>query len=72
MLENMDVERLESLPAKTNPFRHDLHRIGTRLGKNVVAMYEDFVDEHQKYIILVNTDTGERLKVTMPKEITGA
>jgi hypothetical protein len=53
---------VEDMPpiAPGNPFLSDHIQTGCTLGSNVVVMYEKFNHEHQEYIIVVNTRTGER------------
>lgn len=46
-----------------NPFHHDLYRMGTRIGSNCIVMFEHH--EHQNYIIVCNTVTGERLAIEL-------
>jgi hypothetical protein len=46
-----------------NPFHHDLFRMGTRIGSNCIVMFEHH--EHQNYIIVCNTVTGDRLAVEL-------
>jgi hypothetical protein len=65
----LDISTLAPLPAG-NPFRYDAFHMGTRLGANVVAMFEKFDTEVQPYIILVNTDTGERIRATFTNDRT--
>lgn len=43
-----------------NPFVQDAFLMGTPLGKNILIMHENFPDEVCKYIVVVNTKTGER------------
>ena len=46
-----------------NPFHHDLFRMGTRIGSNCLVMYEHH--DHQNYIIVVNTNTGDRIAIEL-------
>lgn len=48
-----------------NPFRQDSYHMGTQLGTNAVAMFANFDKDNCEYLILVNTITGERLKVNI-------
>ena len=52
-----------------DPFRSDHFRMGTTLGTNVTAMFDKFDNQKQEYIILINTDTGERLRVDFKSEL---
>lgn len=59
------VTDMESFPAGENPYWHDEMRMGMFLGTNVLIMFEKSSDnEKQPYIIVVNTETGERIRVT--------
>ena len=46
-----------------NPFHQDLSNMGTRLASNVVVMHQNHDHEHADWLILVNTKTGERIKI---------
>ena len=48
-----------------NPFSEDLCHMGVTLGTNVVVMYPNHPLEEMKYLIIVNTNTGERMRVTI-------
>lgn len=49
---------------RLNPFEHDYAHLGTQIGKGpITVMYSD-VDNY-KYIILVNTDTGDRIRIEL-------
>jgi hypothetical protein len=61
----MRVETMESIPAKSNPFVRDGYHMGTRVASNVVVMHATFDAQCASYIIVVNTDTGERMRITM-------
>lgn len=50
-----------------NPFVGDMFNMGTIIGANVTVMYGNHAAERQAYIIVVNTETGERMKITFPK-----
>lgn len=53
----------DPIPAGENPFRHDLSNMGIQIGKNVIIMLPNHSVEPCKWFIVVNTDTGERMKV---------
>lgn len=57
------IQDLPLQPKHENPFLHDFYHMGQSLGKNLVVMYSKHKDEKQPYIILVNTDTGQRIKI---------
>lgn len=52
---------LEPFPANSNPFLHDLFHMGQAIGKNVIIMYREH--EVNKYLIVINTQTGERIQI---------
>lgn len=56
-------------PHHGNPFHHDPYHMGTRIGENCVVMYKNHSNEKVPYLIVVNTETGERLKVTLTEEL---
>jgi hypothetical protein len=47
-----------------NPFHQDIYNMGTRLGTNVVVMYDTHNDTKMDYLIIVDTKTGERKRIT--------
>lgn len=57
------VEALPDFPAGENPFCHDAVNMGTEVGTNVVVMFAATSTEQCRYLIIVNTKTGKRLKV---------
>lgn len=64
-VEGFKVEKMPSTPAKENPFLHDLYHMGTQLGSNIMAMFANHSDKEMKYLILINCDTGKRIKIRM-------
>jgi hypothetical protein len=50
-----------------NPFLSDPFNMGTQIGSNVTVMYGKHVAEHQRYLIVVDTTTGERFEITFPE-----
>ena len=46
-----------------NPFNHDLYHMGQQLGKDHYVMFPNHPTEDLKYFILVDTRTGNRVKV---------
>lgn len=59
----MKVETLENFPPNENPFHHDLMRMGVRIGKNVMAMMHNHDNAVCEDVIIVNMETGERIRV---------
>lgn len=58
------IEKLEDFPPNENPFRHDAEHMGTRIGTNVFVMMPNFESQHCPYLICVNKETGERVKLS--------
>lgn len=54
---------LTPFPADCNPFCHDAFHMGTRLGKDLMVMHANHDTEDCKYLIFVNTKTGERFRM---------
>jgi len=46
-----------------NPFLSDGFNMGSQIGKNVHVMYANHPDEKCEYLYVVDTETGERIKV---------
>ena len=61
------LEKLPSFPPG-NPFHHDLYHMGTEIGRNLLVLHAKFPGEQHDYVILVNPETGERLRVSLTKE----
>ncbi len=60
----MQVKTLESFVPNVNLFLQDAYHMGTKIGENCIIMFEKFDNEIQKYIIVINPITGERIKIT--------
>lgn len=61
----MRVHEIEAI-APGNPFLGDCFHMGTTIGVNVTVMYARFDGERHDYIIIVDTETGERLNISFP------
>ena len=59
---------LMSLPVGENPFHHDLFNMGIALCTNLVVMHGKHFNEHQPWIHVVNTVTGERMRIELTNE----
>jgi len=57
---------MTSIPPGANPYNEDVYHMGFRVGSNVVIMFDCLDHQNCKYLIVVNTETGHRLKVEMP------
>jgi hypothetical protein len=65
-----NIVPMDSIPPNENPFIYDLYNMSTYIGTNVVIIHEkhtpickEYPAERQPYIIIVNTETGERVKI---------
>jgi hypothetical protein len=56
------VEEMEAIE-KGNPFLSDNFNMGTYVATNVAVMFRNFDNQKADYIIIVNTVTGERIKI---------
>jgi len=63
----IEVKSMDSIPAGDNPFWHDHYNMGTRIGANVMVMHPNHGGDQCPYMIIVNTDTGERVRVVFEK-----
>jgi len=71
----MKIESLLSFPAGDNPFCYDAFHMGMTVGSNVIVMMPNHSREECPYLIIVNTVTGERIRVSFKnadKEINHA
>ena len=64
----MKTETLSPFPPNTDPFVHDLENMGTVIGVNCMVMFKNHKNETCRFVIIVNTETGERIKVTLKDE----
>ena len=60
----MKIIELAGFPPNSNPFHHDAFNMGTRIASNVIVMHSTHSHEKAEYLIIVNTETGERTKIT--------
>jgi len=56
---------LPNFPPNTNAFHNDAYHMGTVIGTNCTILYEQHSNKEQDYIIVVNTKTGEKLKINL-------
>jgi|SRR5581483_586199 len=59
----MKLEVLPPIPAGESPFIHDAYHMGAQVASNVYIMHETHKTQKAKYIIVVNTETGERSRI---------
>jgi len=55
-------EELTRYPPKTNPFIYDMYHMGIKVGKDHYFMMPNHYNETLKYFIIVNVNTGYRIK----------
>lgn len=60
-----NVKQLVSIPAGKNPLIYDLYHMGTYVASNVLVMHYTHPTEKAKYVIVVNTETGQRLRINV-------
>lgn len=65
---NIITQPMESIPPNSNPFRHDMYHMGIPIAKNCMIMYSNDKEGKCGYIIIVNSITGERLRVSLTGE----
>jgi hypothetical protein len=64
------VKKAEPFPANENPFLHDSYNMGTTIGTNVTVMFDNHASERCNYLIVVNTETGERVRIVFDEKGT--
>jgi hypothetical protein len=60
--------RLGDIPPGENPFDYDRYHMGVNIGTNVMVMMPNHQDEVCPYLIIVNTDNGQRMCVQFKRE----
>lgn len=63
MNNSLRIAELSAFPANANPYHHDAFHMGKCIGSNAHIMLPNHDSEYCPYIIVINTKTGERLKV---------
>ena len=58
----IEVIEKESIPPNSNPYHYDLYNMGTDLGNNITAMFGNHRKERMRYLILINNNTGKRIR----------
>jgi len=61
----MEITTMAPIPPKSNPFNHDQYHMGTKMGTNCIVMYENHDTAECNYLIIINTETGERIRVAL-------
>ena len=62
----MKLTRLSQI-APGNPFLSDPFNMGAIIGSNVTVMFGKHASERQTYLIVVDTETGERVEIQFPR-----
>lgn len=57
------TEQMPPIPANENPYKHDHYNMGIDIGKNITVMFEAHDDQQAKYLIIINKETGERMRL---------
>ncbi len=60
----IQIQRLNDNPPNDNPFWHDNFNMGHKIAENVYAMFATFPSQKASFLIVINTETGERVKLT--------
>ena len=68
-LESMSIDDSNPLVQKNdhgciNPFLQEAVLMGTQVGRNVTIMHRNFERDECPYLIVIDTRTGERIKIT--------
>ena len=66
----MRVYRLGSFPPHSNPYHYEGFLMGRNVGNNVTVMMENFEEDRCRYLIIVDTESGERLRVIFDEELS--
>lgn len=61
----VNVKELESIPAGSNPFHHDLFNMGTNINNDWMIMHTGSNQRALPYMILVNMTTGQRIELNL-------
>ena len=64
------IAKREPFPAGANPFDHDYYNMGTKIGRDLMIMYDCHSNEETEYVILVHMPTGQRVRVFTPDPMT--
>jgi hypothetical protein len=61
------TEKLKSFPVsvdgKCHAYKHDAFHMGRQIGKDLLMMFANHDDKECKYFILIDENTGKRVKV---------
>jgi hypothetical protein len=65
----VELEELEAFPPNENPYHHDLSNMGELRGKDLMLMYQNHSNEECHFLILVDMETGQRVKVSIDRSV---
>ena len=57
------IEVMETLPEGVGAYQDDRYHMGRNLGTNAMMMYANYDDAKCNYIILINYETRQRIKI---------
>ena len=60
---SIKTAELSAFPENANPYAHDAYHMGQSIGSNAHIMLPNHNSEYCPYVIVINTVTGERIKV---------
>jgi len=63
VMTGFEMVPMEPIPAGENPYDHDHFNMGARIGSNLTVMFACFETQKCGYLTLVNTETGERVRI---------
>jgi hypothetical protein len=64
------VQKADTFPANENPYHHDAFHMGIGIGINVEVMFPNHATDRCPYLIVVNKETGERIRVVFDEKGT--
>jgi len=61
----MKTEELKPIPPHSNPFHFDAENMGSQVASNCIVMHSTHNSQKADHIIVINTETGKRMRVTL-------
>lgn len=52
------------MPPNSNPFHYDTFNMGRYVGTNVAIMFGKFEDDRHDYLIVIDRETGEAVRIS--------
>ena len=62
--DSIDVQSGIQYEAGVNLMQQDAYHMGSRMGSNVMVLFDTFPSDNMDYLIVVNTRTGQSVKLT--------